>query len=252
MKTLLIEDGTEPLTSLRNKINTYGAPLELIAEGYTLEEGLALLHQHKPDLVFLDVCLEDGMTFGLWQGFPEIHFHLVFVTAYEAFTRQAFRDNAIHYLLKPVGADAFYNVVKRIQQIPKPNQRQLNEWAYRFGLQARMDRIAVRSASKIVYLALDEISRMESDGAYTHVYLTSGEHMLSTQPLKVYDALLAGQGFCRIHRSHLVPVSQVREYDKNRECVVLKNGSRISVSRKKRADFLQAIAISGGRFIRMR
>lgn len=243
MKTLLIEDEERSLTLLRNQVKRYCPQLDVVAESHTIEQGSELLRLHQPDLVFLDICFGNRLVFELLDQLDFSDFRIIFVTAYDEFAIKAFQYNAVHYILKPIEPGKLVEAVNRAVSGPASMPNGLQRMLDKLGVRKASQRLAIPSVSKITYLHPEEIIRLESDGAYTVIHLSSGEHLVSTRPLREYDKLLSSCGYCRVHRSHLINLDKVREYTRvPKERVTLSDGSSVEVSRKRRAQFLSAIA----------
>lgn len=243
MKTIIVEDEVESLSTLRSQIARYCPELKVVAEARSVRDALAVIRTHVPDLVFMDIMLEDGSSFELLEQLPSIPFKIVFVTAHDEHAVQAFEYNAAHYILKPLIPDKLTEAVKRATQEAQPDMNGVMETVTRLQSNRSVDRLAVVSLSKIVYVPIADILRLESDNSYTTIYLESGQQVLSTKPLKEYEKLLASHGFYRMHRSHIINLSKVIEYNKGeKDRVVLSDGSDIEVTRKKRNELIRVIS----------
>lgn len=242
MRTLIIDDEPAARNRLRDHIGHYCPQLLIVGEGESVEEGVKLIGQLRPELVFLDVVLPDGTGFELVDQLESVNFHVIFITAYNTFAIQAFQYNAVHYILKPFLPEDILAAVSKVEHLRlyDMNIKALTPVLRYLG---KSSKVAIPSVSKVNYVDSLDIIRCEADGAYTTLYLKDGTTLLSTKPLKEYEDLLQPMGFCRIHRSHLINLDEVCEYRKgNADAVVLKDGTVIEVSRKKRIDFLMAMS----------
>jgi len=82
-------------------------------EASTVSQGIAMIRDLHPDLVLLDIQLEDGTGFDILNAFPEVDFKVIFITAYDHYAVQAFRFSAVDYILKPVNPELFAEAVGR-------------------------------------------------------------------------------------------------------------------------------------------
>ena len=98
--------------------------------------------------------------------------------------------------------------------------------------------------SKIVRVLVKDIIRLEGVRNYTLIYLKNGSTMLSSRTLKVYENVLVDWGFVRVHRAHLINLDCMNYYDKSElTFAVMQNKDHISISRRKRKDFQQKMAL---------
>lgn len=242
MRTLIVEDEPLPLQALKSQIQNYCPNLEVVAEAQSVSEALAAIQTHAPELVFLDIHLHEGTAFDLLDQLESHAFHIIFITAYEEYALKAFQYNAAHYLVKPLIPDQLEEAVGRIHQKMGPVS-EIKRFMELFQAQKKPDRIAIPSVSTITYVELADILHLQSDASYTQIHLSSGKHLLSTRPLKSFDELLSDNGFCRVHRSHLVNLTKIAEYRKGEsDALILSGGTSIEVSRKKRSEILRAIS----------
>lgn len=93
-----------------------------------------------------------------------------------------------------------------------------------------------RSYQKI---AVNEVVIMEADGNYTLFYFSNGKKLMVSRTLKAYEELLTRYSFVRIHKSYLINMHYLKEYDMTyqEEVVILKNGLRVGIARRRRKDF---------------
>ena len=243
MKTLIIEDDTGALNRLRACVDHFCPQLKVAGEGRSVAEGFRLIHEKTPDLVFLDIRLPDGTGFDLIDKLESVNFHLIFITAYDDYAIKAFEYHAVHYILKPFLPEDIVKAVSRAER-QDPVGVTIKTLIPSLRPSVKATKIAIPSVTKINYINTADILQCESDGPYTVLYLEDGSQLISTRPLKEYDTLLEPFGFYRIHRSHLINLDKVSEYRKgSMDAVILKDGTVIEVSRKKRKGFLLAMSL---------
>lgn len=133
MKTIIIEDELNNLNLLTHFLKKYCPEIDLIASCQTKDEGVALINQHRPDLLFLDIVLEENNAFELLEEIEHKEVKVVFVTAFDQYALKAFRYHAVDYLLKPIQIDELIEIVKRVNKQHKnegflmENQEKLSE-----------------------------------------------------------------------------------------------------------------------------
>src|SRR3954464_4091299 len=105
IKAILIDDIEQARITLKKDLHVYAPDVEVIAEAGGVVEGAKLLRTLQPDVLFLDIQMQDGSGFDLLDILKEIPFKIIFITASDAHAIKAFRYAAIDYLLKPVDPD---------------------------------------------------------------------------------------------------------------------------------------------------
>lgn len=101
IRTLIIED--EPVSAIRLErlLKSVAADIEVVAMLSSIKDSVAWLSKHQADLIFLDIHLSDGDSFKIFEQ-VFIQTPIVFVTAYDQYALQAFRQNSVDYILKPI------------------------------------------------------------------------------------------------------------------------------------------------------
>jgi two-component system LytT family response regulator len=195
-------------------------------------EVLAALDAVRPDVVFLDVQMPeiDGFEV-IRRRTPERMPAVVFLTAYDQFAIRAFEAQAMDYLVKPVTEARFAATMKRLR-------RQLSAAAA-----PREQSLVVSTPRGAVVVLLREIDWIESADNYARIW-TGGRSYLLREPLRELESRVRAHGFLRAHRRALVRVDAVRELalSKSGELgAVLRSGTRIPISRRRRAAFTRAL-----------
>ncbi len=215
----------------------------MIAEASGVVEGVRILRNIKPDVLFLDIQMQDGSGFDLLDILPEINFKIIFITASDAYAIKAFRYAAIDYLLKPVDPDEL------ITSIDKLRKNNINESEkYRLlndslkNQQRPQSRLALHTHDKIHIAEISSIIRCESQANYTEFYFNGGKKLLVTKTLKDFEELLTEQGFYRVHQSHLINTRCIKEFVKtDGGYLIMQDGSNVPVATRKRAQVMEMI-----------
>ncbi len=240
IRTIIIEDHEHSSFLLAKRITENCPQLEIVGFAENVKDALSLIEKTKPNLVFLDIELGNETGFELIDQIPNPEFQIVFVTAHNRYAVQAFQYNALHYLLKPIDPEELVEAVDRIN-FADSSKKQYHS-AFEDYIQNKWDRIASASVSKVTYVQLEDLIRIQSDGSYSIFLLKNNEKIISTKPIKFYDDLLSEKGFYRAHRSHLVNLSKITEYQKGtNDKLILTDNSIIDIPRSKRTDILAAL-----------
>lgn len=231
MKVLIIDDELPCREVLDNFLKEYCSEIAEVAEASSVDTGLEQIEKFKPDLVFLDIRLNDRTCFDLLNRLGEVNFQIIFTTAYDNYALKAFEYSALHYLLKPVLPSDFKDAIGRFQKQELVYQKEKIEKARGFYIKT------VNNSYSLVY---DEIAYIEADGSYSTIYSVSGEDIFTSKKLSDYKDLL-NEDFFRIHNSIIVNMNFVRQIDERNNTVILSNGKELPVSRRKKTNFKQAL-----------
>jgi len=245
---VLIDDEAQSRHTLRILLNDYCPDVEIVGEAEDVQTGVKLIRQTRPDVVFLDIRLEDGTGFDLLDKFPHPAFQVIFTTAYDEFALKAFRYNAIDYLLKPIDIDELMGAVDKVEQGHQPpGYAEQITTLLETSRRGKFEKIAVSSNEGLHFLELKKILRLESDVNYTTFYLVSGERVTVAKTLKSYEQLLPLDEFFRPHQSHIVNLSCVKKILREEGgYLMMDDGCKVPLSRSKKDEFLKMVK---GRFL---
>jgi two-component system LytT family response regulator len=209
----------------------------------SVEEGIAAIKKFQPDLVFLDVQIHDKTGFDLLKQLDEINFELIFTTAFEKYAVQAFKFSAIDYLLKPVDKDDLMLAVQKLNQKNSKAEASGKLEVLFHNLKGQSKRICVPVINGLVFLQVSDIIRCESDVNYTTIFLKDKQKLMVAKTLKEFEEMLTEYNFFRVHNSHLINLSYIKNYVKGKGgYVVLNDGSEIEVSSRRKEAFLKKLA----------
>ena len=116
MKTIIIEDEKLAAERLKEIINEIDPSIEIADTLSSVEQSINYLKQNKPDLIFLDIQLEDGLSFSIFDK-VEIDVPIIFTTAYDNYAIKAFKLNSIDYLLKPIKKNELKDALEKYKSI---------------------------------------------------------------------------------------------------------------------------------------
>lgn len=240
---IIIDDIEQARTTIKQDLSNYAKDFEVIGEASGVVEGAKLLKNLTPDILFLDIQMQDGSGFDLLDLLSDIPFKIIFITASDAHGIKAFRYAAIDYLLKPIDPDEL------VEALAKFRESGINENdKYQF-LNERLknhnkpnERLALHSQDKIQIVEIESILRCESSVNYTTFFFKDGNQIVVTRTLKEFGDLLSEQGFFRVHQSHLVNTKHIKEYVKSDGGhLIMNDGNLIPVSVRKRPEVMKML-----------
>lgn len=237
IRIAIIDDESMARASLRRMLLHQGIPDHHITETGSVRDGLNLLKYNTPDLLLLDIEMEDGTGFELLDKLGEIPFHVVFCTAHDEFAIRAFRYNAIDYLLKPVLPEDLAAVVEKTRTRMDYHTWQQQIAGLLHTTSARsFDRIVIPLSSGPIFIRTKEMVYLESYGNYTFVFLDSGKRVLASRNLKEFDEMLPTTLFLRTHQSYIVQILLVKQLIKtdSGDMAVMQSGAQVPIARRKK------------------
>jgi two-component system, LytTR family, response regulator len=247
---VIIDDDINLREGMKGLLALYAQDITIIGEADSVSSGVHILNRLEPQVVFLDIQMNDGTGFDMLEKLSEINgkitSHIVFITAYEHYAIKAFRFSALDFLLKPVGPDELEKVIDKIRNVLEKDNDYSHIDLLLENIRKKADnfkRIALSNSDGIHLLDISDIIRCESDDNYTKFFVKNRKPILISKTLKEYEELLTEHDFVRIHQSHLINLTFVKSYVKKENgFVLMSDDSQLPISQRKR-DHLQEILL---------
>ncbi|MFW6257607.1 MAG: LytR/AlgR family response regulator transcription factor, partial [Prolixibacteraceae bacterium] len=210
LRTIIVED-EELARNLLKSFLKAAENVELIAECENGFEGVKMINELKPDLVFLDIQMPKITGFEMLELLdhkPQI----IFATAYDQYALKAFEFNAADYLLKPYSRERLLEAVEKVAERIKTEGKE-SEVADKIAGYPReeyLDRVVVKDRHKIHVIPTDEIRYIDSMDDYVMIYTKNGRFM-KQKTMKYFENALNPKDYVRIHRSHIIRIDQIDE-----------------------------------------
>lgn len=239
IRSILVDDEPRGLTSLSKLLQLNCPEVQVISCCSSAEEAARKIEELKPDLVFLDVAMPGRNGFDLLAEMKEIHFEIIFVTAYNTYMTQAFRYSAVDYLLKPVEDELLIESVKRAAKRVGQKSETIPVETFLHNLKntgnAQKLKLCIHSLKGFQVVDIKDIIYCEASSNYTNFHFVNRSLICASRPIHEYEALLEDSQFVRVHKSYLVNIEYIKEYIRGEGgSVVLTGGQEVEVSRRKK------------------
>lgn len=242
IKAIIVDDEVSCTDILRWQLETYCKQVDIIGEYNSSREALLHIREQRPDLVFLDIEMPGMNAFEMLNQLRPINFDIIFITAYNQFALQAFRENAIDYLLKPIERQELVTAVDKVLHKHNTDSGEKMEALLKL-FQDQMNnnkKIALPTGDGISFINVDQIVRCESDSNYTYIFLAGGEKITITKTLKQVEESLEAYPFYRVHQSHLVNLNHVVKYAKDGGgYLIMSDKTTITVARQRKDGLME-------------
>jgi len=243
MRAILVDDEPDGIRTLKKMLEIHCPHVDVEASCFNAIMAKQLIEQLHPDVVFLDIQMPGKNGLELLTELPVKHFEVIFVTAHNEYMLQALQYSAADYLLKPVDEDRLIEAVQRVERKLQAGKKEeptdtLLHNLRNAGNPAEM-RLCLPTLKGFIVLRLEEIIYCEAERSYTIFHITGGKTVTVSRPLFDYDNLLKDTSFLRIHKSFLINLHHVREYQRGEGgVVIMSDNAEIEVSRRKKDQFL--------------
>ncbi len=226
------KDANSVLSSLLNNFTT--KVVKILGTADNLDDGIKLINDSKPDVVFLDIQMPGRNGLEIFNHFPNPEFKLVIVTAYSQYAIDAIKKSATDYILKPVSFMELQETLSRISRMLE-SEKQQYEMEDKIGFINSPEIQGVRIVFDVEtgFMLIDTriIEYCFADQSYSVIVTNTGKHIVISKPLKELQEMLPVKHFYRTHKSYLVNVYYIRKFVRASESFVyLKSGNKIPVS----------------------
>jgi len=238
IKTIIIDDERLARNELKKLLKQH-EEIDIIDEAINVNDAIAKINHHNPDLIFLDIQMPGGKTgFDLLEllDYSPI---VVFTTAYNEFAIKAFQYNALDYLQKPIDTNRFtetiQKILQKIEQTENSGQQKLSEESQVF----------VKDGEKCWFVKLKEIRLFESVGNYAKVYF-GNEKPLILKSLNSLEERLDTKIFFRANRKYIINLQSIQKIDTHINGglkVTLSGGEEIEISRRQSVKFKDMMSL---------
>lgn len=231
-RVILIDD--EPLARqlVRAYLQGY-SDIEIVAECGDGFEGYKTIQEHRPDLIFLDIQMPRLSGFEmleLLENPPSV----IFTTAFDEYALKAFEAHGIDYLLKPIGKERFDKAMQKWTQMAgTKDQGRFDDLLQEKVYDGYQHRVVVKDNGLIRIIPSQEILYLEASDDYVKIFTKSGQYLKKSSLSRIEETLDPKQ-FVRVHRSYLIPVSElvrIEPYEKDSHVALLQSGAKVSVSK---------------------
>lgn len=249
MRILIVEDEPAAVKRLRKLLAGIDSTIEVVGDAPSIVSAVEwFAHNPAPDLALFDVQLADGDSFEVFKR-VEVPCPVVFTTAYDAHALQAFKVNAIDYLLKPVNADELKVAVERAQRlgVVRDHARLEPAASAEEPPTAYAKRFLIRYGEHFKVVEPDQIAYFHSLLKNTFLRTREGRDLPMDESLDRLEKQLDPQRFIRLNRQLIVHLHSIKEllaYSKSRVKVVLDPpyGDDAIVSSERSAHFKRWLA----------
>lgn len=248
LPAIIVDDEFHARENLRMLLQDYCPRVRVIDQAATVDEALLAIQKHPVQLLFLDIRMPSGAEgFELLERLPDRNFQVIFVTAFKDYALKAFKANAVDYILKPVDPDELQRAVEKALLrteafLNHPEEaaeyRQLLSSLGEQGAKPWPERIAVTKNRGFRVVPVGDIVRLEASGNHTYLFLRDGSRLLDSRTLGSYEELLDPLRFMRVHKSHTINLSDVREYrSDDGHIAIMSDKAEVPVARSRAQDF---------------
>ncbi|MDP4798262.1 MAG: LytTR family DNA-binding domain-containing protein [Crocinitomicaceae bacterium] len=242
-KTLVIDDERLAREELKSILANF-SQIDIIGEARNGDEGIEMIADLEPDLIFLDVSMPGMTGFEMLKKLEHIP-RVIFVTAYDEFALKAFEVNALDYILKPLDPNRLSEALDKLKSSDEDefeSDEPIEELNRKLGVN---DKVFIKDGEKCYFVKLSEVRMFESDGNYVKVYFDKNRPLI-LRSLNSFEERLDVTHFFRANRKFIINLDWVvgiENWFNGGLQVELRTGDKVEVSRRQAIRFREIFTI---------
>jgi two-component system, LytTR family, response regulator len=243
MRILIVDDEAPTRSRLRQMLAAH-ADVEIAGEAENGTQAMEMAAQLRPDAILLDIEMPGSSGIDVAASLPEPRPHIIFCTAYDQYAVEAFELHAVDYLLKPVNRARLAESMERLRSLPAVQDREASLDQVVVRQRSGPARFLVRSGAHYLVIGEQRVLYFGSEGSLSRLIADNGQYWMDPS-LNELERRLDPARFFRISRAALVNLNAVAEVIPETGGsgeVVMKNGDRLEVSRRRYRDLLEALS----------
>lgn len=240
---IVIDDERLARNELKKMLGEY-PEIEVIAEAANADEGVKLIEELSPDLIFLDIQMPAKTGFDLLSELETVP-AVIFTTAHDEYALKAFEVNALDYLLKPIDPRRLFDAVQKLILFDDREMNSIENKAENRSFLSDNDQVFVKDGDKCWFVRLSEIRLFESVGNYARVFFGANKPLI-LKSLNSLEERLDPKTFFRANRKHIVNlrmIEKVEPFFNGGLLLEIKGGEKIEVSRRQAVRFKEMMSL---------
>lgn len=244
MKVVIIEDEYPAIQKLERLLNEIDTDIEVVSVLGSVEDSTNWLHENPhPDLIFMDIQLEDGFCFEIFENI-EINTPVIFTTAFDEYALRAFKVNSVDYLLKPIDSVALRKAIQKFKWVHKNEDFNSKIEILINQLQPKFkERFFIKVGEHYKSIQITDIHCFYIKERCPFMYTAKGKTYAMDHSLDKVEKMIDPKRFFRVNRNYIINLSAIKDiiaYSSSRLKILVEHWvdhDEILVSRERVKDF---------------
>lgn len=250
LNLLLVDDEREACINLQNILSEYvDKKINILGVAHSTKEAEQKIMLLKPDAIFLDIEMPNENAFQFLERIQPVDFEIVFITAYDEYAIQAFKLNAVDYILKPINIEDLKKAIGKLRdrilfrRLKNSTPDEYGKLAALINQKKKQSQIVLKDKNEVEVVSFKDIISVTAMGSYAKVIFKK-EHkersIVMSNSISEYEDLLPPEMFYRIHKSYLVNAFFIKSVTREEQAyAILTDNTRLPVGRRRLAGLMQ-------------
>ena len=225
LRIVVIDDEKNVRIVIKRLLSLISNEYKVVGEASSVIDAKKIIETKKPDIVLLDIELEDGTGFDLLEQINKPNFKLIFITAFNEYAIKAFKFNALDYILKPIDPKELKESIDKAKSTINL-ENELSFLLENFE-NNKEQKLVIKTTQRTHFIPINDIVYFQSDGSYSKI-VTIETTILASKNLKHFQTLVPAELFIRPHQSYLVNKEYIIGLKGN--SIILNNNVEIPIS----------------------
>jgi two-component system LytT family response regulator len=250
MNAIIVDDERLARNELKRLLEEFPR-INIVAEAANADEAIALIDEHQPDLLFLDIQMPGKNGFELLEVLEDKVPEVIFTTAYDEYALKAFEYNALDYLMKPIDSSRLAEAILKVEEEIKKSVQSKERVETANNYLTENDQVFVKDGEKCWFVKLGKVRLFESMGNYVRLHFEDQKPMI-LKSLNSLEERLDPKNYFRANRKHIINlqwVDKIEPWFSGGLLVTLKNGDKnnqiekIEISRRQAIKFKELMSL---------
>jgi len=198
----IIDDVLTDVLILEKIISNFCININSVVHVLSIDDGIREINCNRPDIIFLDVMFKDTIIFDYLDKFSLGDIPVVFLSSDKEFALNAFKNNAVDFILKPLNVESVILAMNKAIKAIKQNAIDTHDYSTKKRNEA-FEYLAISSLDKIDFIKRDDVMFCMAEGKYTTFFLFGGKKIVSSKNLGEYEKILDNSFFYRVHHGYI-------------------------------------------------
>jgi two-component system LytT family response regulator len=240
---VIIDDEDSFLSYFELLLKTEYPDIVVMGTAKNVKSAIEIINSKKPQLVFLDVNMPDGMGFDVLDQVTHKNFEVIFTTSYTMYAIRAFEVAALHYLVKPITSEKLQEAIKRYSSKNENSNFKMQMQVFRESILETPQKLLLPCLDGMKLFNISDIIYCEAEGSYAHIYFVNNTKEMVSRPLTAFENILSELDFARIHHKYLVNMKYITKVKSQKTPIVhVQSGQALPVSKMHHKEFKEKLA----------